>query len=163
MHTLLSHPKARVKEQRSHHCHLVLCTSSHFAPHKLQSNSILRMVRRMRTGSETLKSGAAPQSGNSVHSVIQEKDTLVANRDNFDSDISEKKPRGVMRLACLNGTRLMVLMILCLQNSIFTVLRRYSQGILKEDYSKVRVRVDLSGCIHYEITFTFVRSMRSCW
>lgn len=101
------------------------------------------MVRRMRTGSETSKSDGAPQSGNSVHSVIQEKD-ILANRDNFNSDIKEKKPRGIMKLACLNGTRLMVLMILCLQNSIFTVLRRYSQGILKEDYSKVRIRVDLS-------------------
>ena len=29
-------------------------------------------------------------------------------------------------------------MILCLQNSMFTILRRYSLGVLKEDYSKVR-------------------------
>lgn len=39
----------------------------------------------------------------------------------------------------MNATKLMVLVILCLQNSIFTVLRRYSQGILKEDYSKHEV------------------------
>lgn len=117
------------------------------------------MVRRMRTGSETPKSGGAPQSGNSVHSVIQEQDTQVADRDNFDSDINEKKPRGIMRLTCINGTRLMVLMILCLQNSIYTVLRRYSQGTLKEDYSKVRIRFDLSGCIQYEITLTFVHKV----
>jgi hypothetical protein len=32
--------------------------------------------------------------------------------------------------------RLFVLVILSLQNSMFTVLRRYSQGVLKEDYSK---------------------------
>ena len=38
----------------------------------------------------------------------------------------------------MNSTRLMVLIVLCLQNSLFTVLRRYSQGVLKEDYSKVR-------------------------
>ena len=44
-----------------------------------------------------------------------------------------------MRPGCMNGTKLMVLLILCLQNSIFTVLRRYSQGILKEDYSKHEV------------------------
>lgn len=31
-------------------------------------------------------------------------------------------------------------MILCLQNSMFTILRRYSLGVLKEDYSKVRER-----------------------
>ncbi|OEU07482.1 Nuc_sug_transp-domain-containing protein [Fragilariopsis cylindrus CCMP1102] len=36
----------------------------------------------------------------------------------------------------MNSTRLMVLIVLCLQNSLFTVLRRYSQGVLKEDYSK---------------------------
>jgi len=34
------------------------------------------------------------------------------------------------------GIRFMVLMILCFQNSMFTVLRRYSLGVLKEDYSK---------------------------
>jgi UDP-sugar transporter A1/2/3 len=36
----------------------------------------------------------------------------------------------------MNSTRLMVLLVLCLQNSIFTLLRRYSQGVLKETYSK---------------------------
>lgn len=35
--------------------------------------------------------------------------------------------------------KLAVLVILCLQNSIFTVLRRYSQGVLKETYSKHEV------------------------
>lgn len=40
----------------------------------------------------------------------------------------------------MNGTKLSVLVILCLQNSLFTVLRRYSQGILKEDYSKVTTK-----------------------
>eukprot|EP00980_Cylindrotheca_fusiformis_P010324 scaffold2299_cov131-Cylindrotheca_fusiformis.AAC.11 len=37
---------------------------------------------------------------------------------------------------CMNSTRLMVLAVLCLQNSMYTVLRRYSQGVLKETYSK---------------------------
>jgi hypothetical protein len=37
----------------------------------------------------------------------------------------------------MNSTRLMVLLVLCLQNSLFTVLRRYSQGVLREVYSKV--------------------------
>lgn len=36
----------------------------------------------------------------------------------------------------MNSTRLMVLSVLCLQNSMFTTLRRYSQGVLKETYSK---------------------------
>eukprot|EP00536_Pseudo-nitzschia_multiseries_P011536 jgi/Psemu1/206107/e_gw1.399.11.1 len=36
----------------------------------------------------------------------------------------------------MNSTRLMVLTVLCLQNSMFTILRRYSQGVLQETYSK---------------------------
>ena len=40
---------------------------------------------------------------------------------------------------CMNSTKLMVLAVLCLQNSMFTVLRRYSQGVLQELYSKVRL------------------------
>ena len=39
----------------------------------------------------------------------------------------------------MNGTKIAVLLILCLQNSIFTVLRRYSQGVLKERYSSYEV------------------------
>lgn len=39
----------------------------------------------------------------------------------------------------LSQIKVLVLVILCLQNSLFTVLRRYSQGILKEDYSKHEV------------------------
>jgi UDP-sugar transporter A1/2/3 len=35
--------------------------------------------------------------------------------------------------------KLGVLCVLCLQNSLFTVLRRYSQGVLKETYSKHEV------------------------
>lgn len=40
-----------------------------------------------------------------------------------------------MSFGC-NSTKFMVLVILCLQNTFYTVLRRYSQGILKETYSK---------------------------
>uniref|UniRef100_A0A7S3V424 Uncharacterized protein n=1 Tax=Chaetoceros debilis TaxID=122233 RepID=A0A7S3V424_9STRA len=39
----------------------------------------------------------------------------------------------------LSVTRFLVLVVLCLQNSVFTVLRRYSQGVLKEKYSKYEV------------------------
>jgi hypothetical protein len=52
--------------------------------------------------------------------------------------IQKKHPRGIMRIQCINSTKLIVLLILCLQNSMFTLLRRYSQGVLKEIYSKVR-------------------------
>jgi UDP-sugar transporter A1/2/3 len=40
---------------------------------------------------------------------------------------------------CMSSTKMMVLVLLCLQNSMFTVLRRYSQGVLKENYSKHEV------------------------
>ena len=36
----------------------------------------------------------------------------------------------------MSSVRLLVLVVLCLQNSLFTVLRRYSLGIRKEEYSK---------------------------
>lgn len=39
----------------------------------------------------------------------------------------------------LSSVKVIVLLILCLQNSFFTVLRRYSQGVLKETYSKHEV------------------------
>ena len=35
--------------------------------------------------------------------------------------------------------KLFVLLVLCFQNSMFTILRRYSQGVLKEMYSKYEV------------------------
>uniref|UniRef100_A0A7S2XLT5 EamA domain-containing protein n=1 Tax=Attheya septentrionalis TaxID=420275 RepID=A0A7S2XLT5_9STRA len=38
-----------------------------------------------------------------------------------------------------SSIKLAVLVVLCLQNSLFTVLRRYSQGVLKETYSKHEV------------------------
>jgi hypothetical protein len=41
-----------------------------------------------------------------------------------------------MRIPKINSMRLFVLVVLSLQNSLFTVLRRYSQGVLKENYSK---------------------------
>eukprot|EP00934_Nitzschia_sp_Nitz4_P009263 Nitzschia sp. Nitz4//scaffold30_size153850//129794//131036//NITZ4_002794-RA/size153850-augustus-gene-0.76-mRNA-1//-1//CDS//3329547312//9253//frame0 len=37
---------------------------------------------------------------------------------------------------CMSSTKLMVLGILCFQNSLFTLLRRYSLGVLGEVYSK---------------------------
>ena len=37
----------------------------------------------------------------------------------------------------MNSMKLLVLVLLCGQNTMYTVLRRYSQGVLKESYSKV--------------------------
>ena len=49
-----------------------------------------------------------------------------------------KEKKKMPALSWLCSTRMIVLLILCLQNSMFTLLRRYSQGVLKEIYSKVR-------------------------
>jgi len=38
-----------------------------------------------------------------------------------------------------SSTKVFVLCLLCFQNTLFTVLRRYSQGILRESYSKYEV------------------------
>eukprot|EP00581_Thalassiosira_minuscula_P012980 CAMPEP_0183722696 /NCGR_PEP_ID=MMETSP0737-20130205/14573_1 /TAXON_ID=385413 /ORGANISM="Thalassiosira miniscula, Strain CCMP1093" /LENGTH=346 /DNA_ID=CAMNT_0025952907 /DNA_START=228 /DNA_END=1268 /DNA_ORIENTATION=+ len=39
----------------------------------------------------------------------------------------------------MSSTKLFVLACLCFQNTLFTVLRRYSQGVLRENYSKYEV------------------------
>lgn len=58
---------------------------------------------------------------------------------------SEEEPKDYTKrrrtpfFQCMSSIRLVVLVILCLQNSLYTVLRRYSQGILKEEYSKYEV------------------------
>lgn len=39
----------------------------------------------------------------------------------------------------MSSMKLFVLCLLCMQNTMFTVLRRYSQGVLKENYSKYEV------------------------
>ncbi|KAL9191391.1 hypothetical protein ACHAXT_001097 [Thalassiosira profunda] len=39
----------------------------------------------------------------------------------------------------MSSMKLLVLCLLCMQNTMFTVLRRYSQGVLKENYSKYEV------------------------
>lgn len=39
----------------------------------------------------------------------------------------------------MSSIKLLVLCLLCMQNTLFTVLRRYSQGVLKENYSKYEV------------------------
>lgn len=50
------------------------------------------------------------------------------------SDSSTKRSDGQGNIVL--SIKLLVLIILSLQNSLFTVLRRYSQGVLKENYSK---------------------------
>ena len=78
--------------------------------------------------------------------------TASAHQNSDSIDSPQKKGHGggaggyarwiglVRNIRNFGGIRFLVLMILCLQNSMFTILRRYSLGVLKEDYSKVRER-----------------------
>jgi hypothetical protein len=55
-------------------------------------------------------------------------------------EVKVHRKMSLFRTLCgCNSVRLMVLVVLSLQNSMFTVLRRYSQGVLKETYSKYEV------------------------
>lgn len=67
--------------------------------------------------------------------MVSPDDTRKHHRRN-SSMSSATKTLAAMK-GYMNSTRLMVLVVLCLQNSMFTTLRRYSQGVLKENYSKV--------------------------
>ena len=53
-----------------------------------------------------------------------------------DPDIYKKSTIMVLK-SMMSSMKLLVLCLLCMQNTMFTVLRRYSQGVLKENYSKV--------------------------
>lgn len=61
----------------------------------------------------------------------------VVEEETEDPDIA-KKSRIMVFKSMMSSTKLFVLVLLCMQNTMFTVLRRYSQGVLKEVYSKVR-------------------------
>ena len=56
----------------------------------------------------------------------------------YPGNDSKAETKRVTMFPWFNNTKLMVLTVLCLQNSLYTLLRRYSQGVLKEKYSKVR-------------------------
>lgn len=71
------------------------------------------------------------------------RDTDNRNTNNLDTDLLKKtlkKTESIMVFkSMMSSMKLFVLCLLCLQNTMFTVLRRYSQGVLKENYSKYEV------------------------
>mmetsp|Transcript_21405 Transcript_21405/g.44524 ORF Transcript_21405/g.44524 Transcript_21405/m.44524 type:complete len:392 (-) Transcript_21405:236-1411(-) len=60
-------------------------------------------------------------------------------RNEDDTDLTKKRNSIMVFKSMMNSTKLFVLVVLCLQNTFFTVLRRYSQGVLRENYSKYEV------------------------
>ena len=82
------------------------------------------------------------QSASSDHESLHDGSSSLHQRQEDDQDDHDnKKAQNTTMLKAMfqymNSTRLMVLLVLCLQNSLFTILRRYSQGVLREVYSKV--------------------------
>jgi UDP-sugar transporter A1/2/3 len=91
---------------------------------------MLHMIRRT-VSSET----------NNIESTLLVKPPSSGNNEDQDGHYQSKpalKTSIMLASVCryMNSIRLMVLLVLCLQNSMFTILRRYSQGVLQENYSK---------------------------
>jgi hypothetical protein len=98
--------------------------------------------RKGRSGSRELRT---PQLINTPLEIQESPDSrdnskggLLLPTDSFSTSSSSSNSRLFAYLQCLKSARMMVLVVLCLQNSMFTLLRRYSQGVLRETYSKVR-------------------------
>lgn len=59
-----------------------------------------------------------------------------------DTDTELQKKTNITNMvfkSMMSSMKIFVLCLLCMQNTMFTVLRRYSQGVLKESYSKVSI------------------------
>lgn len=67
---------------------------------------------------------------------------VVADNEPIATKINSSPSRNMSAPPSINNVKFIklgVLLVLCIQNSLFTVLRRYSQGVLKETYSKHEV------------------------
>lgn len=59
-----------------------------------------------------------------------------------DIELQKKTNHNISNMmfkSMMSSMKIFVLCLLCMQNTMFTVLRRYSQGVLKESYSKYEV------------------------
>jgi hypothetical protein len=53
----------------------------------------------------------------------------VTNETEVDAeDIQKKETRGIMKFACMNSMKVLVLCVLCLQNSMFTITATIQPG-----------------------------------
>jgi hypothetical protein len=95
------------------------------------------------SGNSSSCSSSSSNQNNSYNSHLDHKATSQRQQQGNEEDHDNKKNKHTTMLGAMcqymNSTRMMVLLVLCLQNSLFTVLRRYSQGVLEETYSKVRI------------------------
>mmetsp|Transcript_17492 Transcript_17492/g.39492 ORF Transcript_17492/g.39492 Transcript_17492/m.39492 type:complete len:99 (+) Transcript_17492:774-1070(+) len=72
--------------------------------------------------------------------MLRSRNTKEMSVGNGDVD-DKNKQRNALNfvISFCSSMKLVVLITLCLQNSMFTVLRRYSQGVLNEKYSSHEV------------------------
>jgi len=82
------------------------------------------------SGSSILVDRSTPTRSRSAHH-------RDASREEYRDFHLTKKAHPKMAFSVMSSMKLFVLFLLCMQNTMFTVLRRYSQGVLKENYSKV--------------------------
>ena len=98
-------------------------------------------VRPSRSKDDDEKGGDSAKHARSSSSdghVLSVEPLLDNDEDDDAKHKHDQRQTGLFAyFRCLGSMRLLVLMVLCLQNSMFTVLRRYSQGVLREVYSKV--------------------------
>ena len=73
--------------------------------------------------------------------IANRQQVVVPKPRTFHLGRKEKGTIATMTASKFNSIKLAVLLLLCFQNTIFTVLRRYSLGVLKEEYSKVSFNV----------------------
>jgi hypothetical protein len=92
------------------------------------------------TSQRSLRQNASPPSSLELSSSPKR---IPTNKNNSgtgklnrkDSDLKKSQNTSSYNM---NRIKFFVLLVLCLQNTLFTVMRRYSLGVLKEKYSKVR-------------------------
>ena len=115
-------------------------------------------------------SRSASVDSDSLHDSNNSNSLHHQEEDDHDNKKAKNTTMIKAMLQYMNSTRLMVLVVLCLQNSLFTILRRYSQGVLQEAYSKVRLCMFVAAfpwdvsCIDQISSSPFLlSSMNSCW
>ncbi|KAL7516719.1 hypothetical protein ACHAWX_001706 [Stephanocyclus meneghinianus] len=89
--------------------------------------------RVMQTGSFEVSTPKRSPSHNNISIGDDHNGSLVRK----DSDKLKKSES--QTFFKMNSIKFLVLMVLCLQNTFFTVMRRYSLGVLREKYSKYEV------------------------
>ena len=102
-----------------------------------RSRSIRHKDPRSGSGSYSPNSSSGSLTLEPIRTVASSDEHLLQTPESDDHDLRKDHRNVIMSsLNCMSSNRLMVLLVLSLQNSLFTLLRRYSQGIKLETYSK---------------------------